>query len=88
MLSIWTCLKICCLVKSSLVICKLLEVLKSMKYFVRSKVSPVPPNNFNDYVLLKTLFEQPKFKVPIAPNYKGVCLQNTSKPHSYYLKIW
>ena len=28
------------------------------------------------------------FKVPIAPNYKGVCLQNTSKPHSYHLKIW
>ena len=27
-------------------------------------------------------------KVPIAPNYKGVCLQNTSKPHSYNLKIW
>ena len=27
-------------------------------------------------------------KVPIAPNYKGVCLQNTSKPHSYHLKIW
>ena len=27
-------------------------------------------------------------KVPIAPNYKGVCLQNTSKFHSYLLKIW
>ena len=27
-------------------------------------------------------------KVPIAPNYRGVCLQNTSKPHSYHLKIW
>ena len=27
-------------------------------------------------------------KVPIAPNYKGVCLQNTSKSHSYHLKIW
>ena len=27
-------------------------------------------------------------KVPIAPNYKGVCLQNTSKPHPYNLKIW
>ena len=26
-------------------------------------------------------------KVPIAPNYKDVCLQNTSKPHSYHLKI-
>ena len=24
-------------------------------------------------------------KVPIAPNYNGVCLQNTSKPHSYHL---
>ena len=27
-------------------------------------------------------------KVPIAANEKGVCLQNTSKSHSYYLKIW
>ena len=27
-------------------------------------------------------------KVPIAANWKGVCLQNTSKPHSYHLKIW
>ena len=27
-------------------------------------------------------------KVPIAPNYKGVCLQNTSKFHSHHLKIW
>ena len=27
-------------------------------------------------------------KVPIAPNYKGVYLQNTSKSHSYHLKIW
>ena len=27
-------------------------------------------------------------KVPIAPNYKGVCLQNTSKSHSSHLKIW
>ena len=25
-------------------------------------------------------------KVPIALNYKGVCLQNTSKSHSYHLK--
>ena len=27
-------------------------------------------------------------KVPIAPNWKGPCLQNKSKPHSYHLKIW
>ena len=27
-------------------------------------------------------------KVPIAANWKGVCLQNISKPHSYHLKIW
>ena len=26
-------------------------------------------------------------KAPIAPNYKGVCLQNTSKSSSYHLKI-
>ena len=31
-----------------------------------------------------TTLEQ--FKVPIAANWKGVCLQNTSKPHSYILK--
>ena len=27
-------------------------------------------------------------KAPVVPNYKGVCLQNTSKPHSYHLKLW
>ena len=32
--------------------------------------------------------EQWSLKVPIAPNYKGVCLQNTIKFHSYHLKIW
>ena len=26
-----------------------------------------------------------QFEVPIAANYKGVCLQNTSKFHSYHL---
>ena len=29
-----------------------------------------------------------RFKVPIAANWKGVYLQNTSKPHSHHLKIW
>ena len=28
------------------------------------------------------------FKVQIVANYKDVCLQNTSKSHSYHLKIW
>ena len=28
-----------------------------------------------------------KFKVPIAANWKGVCLQNTCKPHSYHLNM-
>ena len=27
-------------------------------------------------------------KVPVAAIKKGVCLQNTSKSHSYHLKIW
>ena len=27
------------------------------------------------------------FEVPLAPNWKGVCLQNTSKSLSYHLKI-
>ena len=33
---------------------------------------------------------QSLIKVPIAPNWKGtcICLQNTSKSHSYHLKIW
>ena len=30
----------------------------------------------------------PFFQVPIAVDWKGVCLQNTSKPHLYHLKIW
>ena len=34
----------------------------------------------------KTLTFAKPFKVPIVPNYKGVCLPNTSKPHSYHLK--
>ena len=48
----------------------------------RSKECPTNPlkNNFNTYFFT--------LKVPIAPNHKGVCLQNTSKPHSYHLKIW
>ena len=28
------------------------------------------------------------FRVHIAANCKGVCLQNTSKSNSYHLKIW
>ena len=28
------------------------------------------------------------FKVPIAANCKDVCLQNTSKSHSYHVKTW
>ena len=27
-------------------------------------------------------------KAPIAPNWKGVCLQNTNKSRPYHLKIW
>ena len=27
-------------------------------------------------------------KVPIAANWKDVCLQNASKAHVYHLKIW
>ena len=34
------------------------------------------------------LFFKPVLKVPIAPSYKGICLQNTSKPHPYHLKTW
>ena len=29
-----------------------------------------------------------RFKVPVVGNWKGVCLQKASKPHSYHLKIW
>ena len=42
------------------------------------------------FVALSVLFLQTNFttiiKAPIAPNKKGVCLQNTSKFHSYHLK--
>ena len=37
--------------------------------------------------ILKSIIEK-QLKVPIAANWKGVCLQNTSKPHSYHLNIW
>ena len=30
--------------------------------------------------------DQNFFKVPIAANWKGVCVQNSSKLHSYHLK--
>ena len=37
---------------------------------------------------VKTIHFLQYLKVPIAPNYKGVCLQHTSKPHSCHFKIW
>ena len=40
-------------------------------------------------LFMKKVIEENDFvKVPIAANWEGVCLQNTSKPHSYHLKIW
>ena len=36
----------------------------------------------------KDLSIDQSFKVPIAANWKDVCLQSTSKSHSYHLKIW
>ena len=33
-------------------------------------------------------FVHQNIKVPIVANCKGVYLQNTSKTHSYHLKIW
>ena len=35
----------------------------------------------------KTMDLMSHIKVPIAANCKDVCLQNTSKSHSYHLKI-
>ena len=52
-------------------------------------------NNDSKRLLLKPSSNRYKLKgsaddikVPIVPNCKGVCLQNTSKFHSYHLKIW
>ena len=39
-------------------------------------------------ILALLLIAFPPFKVQIAANWKGVCLQNTSKSHSFHLKIW
>ena len=36
---------------------------------------------------MKKQYKSSRIKVPIAPNQKGVCLQNTSKLHFYHLKI-
>ena len=38
--------------------------------------------------VVKSQTSKRHFKVPIAPKKKGFCLQNTSKSHSYHLKIW
>ena len=51
-------------------------------------------NHYDTLPLWLASFKRPEpssdffLKVPIAANWKGVCLQNTSKPHSYHLKIW
>ena len=37
---------------------------------------------------LTTVTLKLKLKVPIVTNWKGVCLQNTSKSHLHHLKIW
>ena len=42
--------------------------------------------NQNFLLFPTVLFKAFLFKVPIAINCRGVCLQNTSKPHSYILK--
>ena len=62
---------------------KLLKTLwENEKMLVTSIFSPIP----------RCFPSIPKrisvFKVQIAANYKGVCLQNTSRPHSCHLKIW
>ena len=53
-------------------------------------VNSLPNDKILDWPKLKAFadYKMKVLKVPIAPNYKGVCLQNTSKPHSYHLKIW
>ena len=44
------------------------------------------------FILHQISFEKKKIcnkcKVPISANWNDVCLQNTSKSHSYHLKIW
>ena len=50
------------------------------EYVLVSSLSTTKP------AVVETYHQDPK--VPIAANWKGVCLQNRSKPHSYHLKIW
>ena len=59
---------------------------------VENSVGKEENAGYQHFLLFLQCFPKPSsfglFKVPIAPNYKGVCLQNTSKPCSYHLKIW
>ena len=60
---------------------------KSLKFVVWERVIFKLDGKISGLSKLQTMCEM-LLKVPIAANWKGVCVQNTSKPHSYHLKIW
>ena len=57
------------------------------------RISPLAGNRILALSKLKAFADDnvsatQNLKVPIPATWKGVCLQNTSKSHSYQLKIW
>ena len=52
-----------------------------MTYSIISKAFILYSAHFN-------MIQFSSLKVPLAANWKGVCLQNISKSHSYHLEIW
>ena len=53
---------------------------------VQGEIIPQPQRVDTSNCVLKISVYQFMLKVPIAANCKDVCLQNTSKSHSYHLK--
>ena len=47
-----------------------------------------PIEDAEHYLFRCNYYSVRRLKVPIAPNLKGVCLQNRSNSHSYHLKLW
>ena len=47
-----------------------------------------PDKFYTVFLIFKPWIELRVIKVQIAANCKDVCLKNTSKSHSYHLKIW
>ena len=60
--------------------------IRSVEFLLFSSNLKLSSANAFSFVSLKFYVLERPVKVPIAPNYKGVCLQNTSKFHPYILK--